>query len=59
MRACADALAEWVIDREQGSRRPAIRLRAMLLPVAWLWLRHQPGSVLSPVVPGLKQTGVV
>ena len=36
------------IDREQGSRRPAIgRLRAMLLQLAWLWLRHQPNSGLS------------
>ncbi len=36
------------IDREQGigkSGNP--RLRSTLLEVAWLWLRHQPGSDLS------------
>jgi transposase len=36
------------IDREQGvSKAGNPRLRAMLLQLAWLWLRHQPGSVLS------------
>jgi transposase len=35
------------IDREQGvSKAGNPRLRAMLLQLAWLWLRHQPGSVL-------------
>ncbi|MER8576738.1 IS110 family transposase [Mesorhizobium sp. M1409] len=36
------------IDREQGigkSGNP--RLRSTLLEMAWLWLRHQPGSLLS------------
>ncbi len=36
------------IDREQGigkSGNP--RLRSTLLEMAWLWLRHQPGSALS------------
>ena len=36
------------IDREQGvSKAGNPRLRAMLLQLAWLWLRHQPDSVLS------------
>jgi transposase len=36
------------IDREQGigkSGNP--RLRSTQLEMAWLWLRHQPGSTLS------------
>lgn len=36
------------IDREQGiSRAGNPRLRATLVQLAWLWLRHQPGSALS------------
>ena len=36
------------IDREQGvSKAGNPRLRAMLLQLAWLWLRHQTDSVLS------------
>ena len=37
-----------LIDREQGVLKAGNpRLRAMLLQLAWLWLRHQPDSVLS------------
>ncbi|HVT97728.1 MAG TPA: IS110 family transposase [Acidobacteriaceae bacterium] len=36
------------IDREQGiSKAGNPRLRATLIQLAWLWLRHQPGSALS------------
>lgn len=36
------------IDREQGvSKTGNPRLRATLIQLAWLWLRHQPGSALS------------
>lgn len=36
------------IDHEQGvSKAGNPRLRTMMLQVAWLWLRHQPGSVLA------------
>ena len=36
------------IDREQGDPKAGNpRLRTMLLQLAWLWLRHQPDSVLS------------
>lgn len=36
------------IDREQGvSKAGNPRLRRILVQLAWLWLRHQPGSVLS------------
>ena len=44
----ADALAEWVNRSRAGSSKAGNpRLRAMLLQLAWLWLRHQPDSVLS------------
>jgi transposase len=36
------------IDREQGvSKAGNPRLRAMLIQLAWLWLRHQPNSALT------------
>jgi transposase len=36
------------IDREQGvSKAGNPRLRATMVQLAWLWLRHQPGSALS------------
>jgi transposase len=36
------------IDHEQGiSQSGNPRLRATLIQVAWLWLRHQPGSALT------------
>jgi transposase len=36
------------LDREQGvSKAGNPRLRTMMLQLAWLWLRHQPGSALS------------
>jgi transposase len=36
------------IDHEQGvSKAGNPRLRAILVEMAWLWLRHQPGSALS------------
>lgn len=36
------------IDREQGvSKAGNPRLRATLIQLAWLWIRHQPGSVLT------------
>ena len=36
------------VDREQGvSKSGNPRLRTTMLQLAWLWLRHQPGSVLS------------
>jgi transposase len=36
------------IDREQGvSKAGNPRLRTTMIQVAWLWLRHQPDSVLS------------
>ncbi|MFY9657581.1 MAG: transposase, partial [Methylocystis sp.] len=36
------------IDHEQGvSKAGNPRLRTMMLQVAWLWLRHQPGSALT------------
>jgi transposase len=36
------------IDHEQGvSKAGNPRLRATLVELAWLWLRHQPGSALS------------
>ena len=41
------------IDREQGvSKAGNPRLRAMLLQLAWLWLRHQPELGSEPMVPG-------
>jgi transposase len=36
------------IDHEQGvSKAGNPRLRAILVEMAWLWLRHQPGSALA------------
>jgi transposase len=36
------------VDHEQGvSQSGNSRLRATLIQVAWLWLRHQPGSALT------------
>jgi hypothetical protein len=36
------------IDREQGiSKAGNPRLRHIMIELAWLWLRHQPGSALS------------
>lgn len=36
------------IDREQGiSKAGNPRLRTTMVELAWLWLRHQPGSALS------------
>ena len=36
------------IDHEQGiSKAGNPRLRATMIQVAWMWLRHQPGSALS------------
>ena len=36
------------IDREQGvSNAGNPRLRTTMIQLAWLWLRHQPGSALS------------
>ena len=36
------------IDREQGiSKADGPRLRTTMVELAWLWLRHQPGSALS------------
>ncbi len=36
------------VDREQGvSRAGNPRLRTTMIQLAWLWLRHQPGSALS------------
>jgi transposase len=36
------------VDREQGvSKSGNPRLRTTMLQLAWLWLRHQPGSALS------------
>ncbi len=36
------------IDREQGvSKAGNPRLRTTMVQLAWLWLRHQPGSALS------------
>jgi transposase len=36
------------IDREQGvSKAGNPRLRTTMIQLAWLWLRHQPGSALS------------
>jgi len=36
------------IDREQGiSKAGNRRLRHVMIELAWLWLRHQPGSALS------------
>jgi transposase len=36
------------VDREQGvSKAGNPRLRTTMIQLAWLWLRHQPGSALS------------
>src|SRR3954470_1775642 len=36
------------VDREQGvSKAGNPRLRTIMIQLAWLWLRHQPGSALS------------
>jgi transposase len=36
------------VDREQGvSKAGNPRLRTTIIQLAWLWLRHQPGSALS------------
>ena len=36
------------IDHEQGvSKAGNPRLRTMMIQLAWLWLRHQPGSALA------------
>ena len=36
------------IDREQGIAKSGnLRLRTTMIQLAWLWLRHQPGSALS------------
>ena len=36
------------LDREQGiSKAGNPRLRTTMVELAWLWLRHQPGSALS------------
>ena len=36
------------IDREQGiSKAGNGRLRTIMIELAWLWVRHQPGSALS------------
>jgi len=36
------------VDREQGvSKAGNPRLRATLIQIAWLWLRHQPQSALA------------
>lgn len=36
------------VDREQGvSKAGNPRLRTAMIQLAWLWLRHQPGSALS------------
>lgn len=36
------------MEREQGiSKAGNRRVRAMLIELAWMWLRHQPGSALS------------
>jgi transposase len=36
------------VDREQGvSKAGNPRLRAILIELAWLWLRHQPQSALA------------
>jgi transposase len=36
------------MNREQGiSKSGNARLRTTMIEAAWLWLRHQPGSVLS------------
>jgi transposase len=36
------------VDREQGvSKAGNPRLRTALIQIAWLWLRHQPQSVLG------------
>lgn len=36
------------IDREQGvSKSGNPRLRTTMVQLAWLWLRHQPGSALT------------
>jgi len=37
-----------IVDREQGvSKAGNPRLRTTMIQLAWLWLRHQPGSALS------------
>ena len=36
------------IDREQGiSKAGNRRLRTMMIELAWMWVRHQPGSALT------------
>ncbi|MBV8526230.1 MAG: transposase [Acetobacteraceae bacterium] len=36
------------IDREQGiSKSGNRRLRTIMIELAWLWVRHQPGSALT------------
>src|SRR3954453_17827453 len=52
--SCTDTMAKrppWqsgLIDREQGvSKAGNPRLRATLVELAWLWVRHQPNSVLT------------
>ena len=36
------------IDREQGIAKAGNpRLRKMMIQLAWLWIRHQPGSAIS------------
>ena len=36
------------IEREQGvSKAGNARLRMTMIPLAWLWLRHQPNSALT------------
>ena len=40
-------------EREQGiSKAGNKRMRAMLIEIAWCWLRYQPESALEPVVAG-------
>lgn len=41
-------LSDKCVDKEQGvSKSGSPRLRAMLVEIAWLWLRYQPNSELS------------
>ena len=45
--ACAESLAERRDDRERRSARRAIRGQQKAIELAWLWVRHQPGSALQ------------
>ena len=46
------------IDREQGIAKAGNpRLRKMMIQLAWMWIRHQPGSAISRWFAGFVGTG--